>query len=108
MQPYFVVHCERERRMNSYPNYENIYEQEIAVGDKKVKVQVGKFSEQVAAAVVTQCGETIVLTTIGLGNKVDWGYFPLSVDFAEKLYAAGIIKGSRWLSVMVAPLMKLF
>lgn len=96
MQPYFVVHCERERRMNSYPNYENIYEQEIAVGDKKVKVQVGKFSEQVAAAVVTQCGETIVLTTIGLGNKVDWGYFPLSVDFAEKLYAAGIIKGSRW------------
>jgi len=96
MQPYFMVHCERERRMNSYPNYENIYEQEIAVGDKKVKVQVGKFSEQVAAAVVTQCGETIVLTTIGLGNKVDWGYFPLSVEFAEKLYAAGIIKGSRW------------
>ena len=91
-----MVHCERERRMNSYPNYENIYEQEIAVGDKKVKVQVGKFSEQVAAAVVTQCGETIVLTTIGLGNKVDWGYFPLSVEFAEKLYAAGIIKGSRW------------
>lgn len=87
---------ERER-MNSYPSYENIYEQEIAVGDKKVKVQIGKFSQQVAAAVVTQCGETIVLTTIGLGNKkVDWGYFPLSVDFAEKLYAAGIIKGSRW------------
>ena len=82
--------------MNSYPNYENIYEQEIAVGDKKIKVQIGKFSQQVAAAVVTQCGETIVLTTIGLGNKVDWGYFPLSVDFAEKLYAAGIIKGSRW------------
>ena len=82
--------------MNSYPNYENIYEQEIAVGDKKVKVQVGKFSEQVAAAVITQCGETVVHTTIGLGNKVDWGYFPLSVEFAEKLYAAGIIKGSRW------------
>jgi polyribonucleotide nucleotidyltransferase len=90
-----VVVFERER-MNSYPSYENIYEQEIAVGDKKIKVQIGKFSQQVAAAVVTQCGETIVLTTIGLGNKVDWGYFPLSVDFAEKLYAAGIIKGSRW------------
>lgn len=90
-----VVIFERER-MNSYPSYENIYEQEIAVGDKKVKVQIGKFSQQVAAAVVTQCGETIVLTTIGLGNKVDWGYFPLSVEFAEKLYAAGTIKGSRW------------
>ncbi len=83
-------------RMNSYPNYENIYEREIVVGDKSIKVQIGKFSEQVAAAVVTQCGETIVLTTIGLGNKVDWGYFPLSVEFAEKLYASGTIKGSRW------------
>lgn len=82
--------------MNSYPSYENIYEREIAVGDKNIKVQIGKFSEQVAAAVVTQCGETIVLTTIGLGAKVDWGYFPLSVEFAEKLYAAGVIKGSRW------------
>ena len=82
--------------MNSYPSYENIYERELKVGDKNIKVQVGKFSEQVAAAVVTQCGETVVLTTIGLGDKVDWGYFPLSVEFSEKLYAAGIIKGSRW------------
>ncbi|MBU2543146.1 polyribonucleotide nucleotidyltransferase [Patescibacteria group bacterium] len=82
--------------MNSYPNYENIYEHELKVGDKNIKVQVGKFSEQVAAAVITQCGETVVLTTIGLGDKVNWGYFPLSVEFAEKLYAGGIIKGSRW------------
>ncbi len=90
-----MVHCERER-MNSYPSYENIYEQELKVGDKNIKVQIGKFSQQVASAVVTQCGETVVLTTIGLGKKVDWGYFPLSVEFSEKLYAGGIIKGSRW------------
>jgi polyribonucleotide nucleotidyltransferase len=82
--------------MNSYPSYENVYEQELKVGDKNIKVQIGKYSQQVAAAVVTQCGETVVLTTIGLGGKVDWGYFPLSVEFAEKLYAGGIIKGSRW------------
>lgn len=82
--------------MSKYPNYENTFEQELKIGDKNIKVQVGKFSQQVAAAVITQCGETVVLTTIGLGNKVDWGYFPLSVEFSEKLYAAGIIKGSRW------------
>lgn len=82
--------------MNSYPNYENQFERELSVGDKKIKVTIGKFSEQVAAAVITQCGETVVHTTIGLGNKVDWGYFPLSVEFSEKLYAGGIIKGSRW------------
>lgn len=82
--------------MKSYPTYEHIYERDLSVGDKNIKIQVGKFSQQVAAAVITQCGETVVLTTIGLGHKVDWGYLPLSVEFAEKLYAGGIIKGSRW------------
>ena len=85
-----------KEKMSNYPTYENTYEHELKVGDKNIKVQIGKFSEQVAAAVITECGETVVLTTIALGNKVDWGYLPLSVEFSEKLYAAGIIKGSRW------------
>ena len=45
---------------------------------------------------MAKCGETIVHTTVALGRDVNLGYFPLSVDFAEKLYAAGTIKGSRW------------
>ncbi len=66
------------------------------MGDKVIQIEVGKFSEQVSAAVLATCGETVVHTTVALGRKVNLGYFPLSVEFAEKLYAGGIIKGSRW------------
>ncbi len=80
----------------SYPTYLKPYKKELQIGDKTLTVEIGKFSEQVSAAVLVTCGETVVHTTVALGRKVDLGYFPLSVEFAEKLYAGGIIKGSRW------------
>jgi polyribonucleotide nucleotidyltransferase len=80
----------------SYPNFEDTYTKKIKIGDKVVEFTVGKFSEQTSAAVLAKCGETVVHTTVVLGNKVDWGYFPLHVEYEEKLYAGGIIKGSRW------------
>ena len=79
-----------------YPKYPNTYKAEIPVGDKKIQVEIGKFSEQAAASVLVTLGGTTVHATIALGRKVNLGYFPLSVEFAEKLYAAGTIKGSRW------------
>lgn len=80
----------------SYPKYGNTYKKDILVGDKVIHLEIGKFSEQVSAAVLATCGETVVHTTVALGRKVNLGYFPLSVEFVEKLYAGGIIKGSRW------------
>jgi len=80
----------------SYPKYEKPYETVIKVGDKEINIKIGKFSEQTAAAVLATCGETVVHTTIALGRKVNIGYFPLQVEYSEKLYAGGIIKGSRW------------
>lgn len=80
----------------AYPKYPKTYKKSLKIGDKDVTVEIGKFSEQVSAAVLVTCGETTVHTTVALGRKVSLGYFPLSVEFAEKLYAAGIIKGSRW------------
>jgi polyribonucleotide nucleotidyltransferase len=80
----------------SYPTYSKTYKKDIPVGDKTVSIEIGKFSEQAAASVLVTCGETVVHSTVALGRKVNLGYFPLSVEFAEKLYAAGIIKGSRW------------
>lgn len=80
----------------SYPQYPKTYKKEIQVGDKTVSIEVGKFSEQASAAVLVTCGETVVHSTVALGRKVNLGYFPLSVEFVEKLYAAGTIKGSRW------------
>ncbi len=66
------------------------------VGDKSIKLEVGRFSEQAEAAVLATCGGTVVHATIGLGGESSLDYFPLSVDYAEKLYAGGRIKGSRW------------
>jgi polyribonucleotide nucleotidyltransferase len=80
----------------SYPTYPNTYKRELQVGDKTIHLEVGKFSEQVSAAVLATCGGTTVLATVALGRQVNLGYFPLSVEFMEKLYAGGIIKGSRW------------
>lgn len=78
-----------------YPTYPTIFKKDILVGDKKIAIEIGHYSEQVTAVMV-KLGETSVHTTVALGRKVNLGYFPLSVEFAEKLYAAGIIKGSRW------------
>ncbi len=80
----------------SYPSYEKQYHRDVVIGDKTIKFTVGKFSEQVSAAVLAQCGDTVVHTTVALGRKVNLGYFPLSVEFEEKLYSSGMIKGSRW------------
>jgi polyribonucleotide nucleotidyltransferase len=80
----------------SYPTYPNTYKRDIRVGDKIVAIEVGKFAEQASAAVLATCGGTTVLATVALGRPTNLGYFPLSVEYAEKLYAGGIIKGSRW------------
>lgn len=80
----------------SYPKYPDTYKKDITLGDKVISIEIGKFSEQVSAAVIAQCGETIVHTTIALGRETELDYFPLSVEYAEKLFASGIIKGSQW------------
>ncbi|MBW7955271.1 polyribonucleotide nucleotidyltransferase [Patescibacteria group bacterium] len=80
----------------SYPTYGNTYKKDLKVGDKVITIEVGKFSEQASAAVTATCGGTMVLATVALGRKVDLGYFPLSVEYVEKLFAGGVIKGSRW------------
>lgn len=81
----------------SYPTYEHPYHKDIVLGDKTIHIEVGKFSQQVSAAVLVSCGETVVHTTVALGRPTALDYFPLSVEFIEKLYAGGIIKGSRWI-----------
>ena len=69
----------------------------VNVGGKDLKLEYGKFSEQANAAILVTYGETVVHVTTVMGKSdTTLSYFPLSVDFAEKLYAGGKIKGSRW------------
>lgn len=69
----------------------------LEVGGKKLTLEYGRFSEQANAAILATYGETVVhVTTVMAKSDTMLPYFPLSVDFAEKLYAGGKIKGSRW------------
>lgn len=72
-------------------------EKTIEFGGRKLILKTGILAEQASGAVLAQYGETVVLATVvAVPLKVDLGYFPLFVEYQERLYAGGRIKGSRW------------
>ncbi len=75
-----------------------MYTKDIIVGDKKITLSTGKLAPQTNASVTAQFGNTVVLATVLMG-KVDDNkdYFPLSIEFVDKLYAGGIVKGGKWI-----------
>ncbi|MBI5079250.1 polyribonucleotide nucleotidyltransferase [Candidatus Wolfebacteria bacterium] len=67
------------------------------IGGKTVTLEVSKLAEQANAAVLGRCGDTSVLVTVVIGkNNREIDYFPLTVDYEERFYAAGKIIGSRF------------
>ncbi|MBI2103595.1 polyribonucleotide nucleotidyltransferase [Candidatus Woesebacteria bacterium] len=72
-------------------------EKSIELGGRKLTLKTGVLAEQATGAVLASYGETVVLATVVAAPlKMDLGYFPLTVDYQERLYAGGRIKGSRW------------
>ena len=71
------------------------YKKEIEVAGKKISIETGKIARQADGAIIARCGETVVLATVVGAKKVnpDMDYFPLSVNYQEKYYAAGKIPG---------------
>ena len=72
---------------------------ETEIGGKKLIIGAGRFAQQANGSVTVQYGDTKVLATavISEGMREEVDYFPLMVDYEEKLYAAGKIKGSRFI-----------
>ncbi len=72
-----------------------VYKKEIEVAGKKISLETGKIARQADGAIIAKCGETVVLATVVGAKKVnpDVDYFPLSVNYQEKYYAAGKIPG---------------
>jgi len=78
-------------------NKPQIIKKSVQINNREITLEIGRFAEQASSAVLVGCGDTVVHVTVMLGEENPaLGYFPLSVDYQEKLYAAGIIKGSRW------------
>ncbi len=68
---------------------------EAEVGGKTLSLQTGKVAKQASGAVVVQYGDTIVLVTVvSVLEQRDAGFLPLTVEYQEKIYAAGRIPGN--------------
>ncbi len=72
-----------------------VYKKEVEVAGKKISLETGKVARQADGSIIATCGETVVLATVVGAKKVnpDMDYFPLSVNYQEKYYAAGKIPG---------------
>ena len=72
-----------------------IHKEEININGKKITLETGKVARQADGAIIATCGETVVLATAVGAKKLNDGqdYFPLSVNYQEKYYAAGKIPG---------------
>ncbi len=65
------------------------------VGGRTLNIQTGKVAKQASGSVVVQYGETIVLVTVVAAQKEkESNFLPLSVEYQEKIYAAGRIPGN--------------
>src|SRR3989344_2599410 len=65
---------------------------------KKLKVEISDLADQANGSVLVRYGETVVFATAVMGGKKEGAdFFPLTVDYEEKFYAAGKIMGSRFI-----------
>jgi polyribonucleotide nucleotidyltransferase len=71
--------------------------EKVTLGNQELTLEVGRLAGQANGAVMARLGDTVVLATVVAGGqRDDLDYFPLYVEYQEKMYAGGKIKGSRW------------
>ena len=83
----------------------NVKKYSTEYGGKKLEVEIGHLAGQADGSVFIKYGDTSVLVTAVMsdGNSRDANYLPLTVDYEERYYAAGKIKGSRWIKRETRP-----
>lgn len=74
-------------------------EYSVEIGGQTITAQFSDLAERANGSVILRCGDTVVLATavMSSGKKEGLNWFPLTVDYEEKFYAAGYILGSRFL-----------
>ena len=73
----------------------NIIKKEIDWNGKKLSIETGKIARQADGAVILRSGDTVILATAVASKKAnpETDFFPLTVNYQEKYYAAGKIPG---------------
>ena len=71
----------------------------IVLNGKTITIETGHFGAQASGSVTVRCGDTVVIASCVATNRIKEGidYFPLSIEYQEKLYAGGIISSSRFI-----------
>ncbi len=74
---------------------ENFKTFKTEIGGREVIVEVGKYAQQANGSCLVRCGETVVMVNVTMAPVAREGmdFFPLSVDYEEKMYAVGKIPG---------------
>jgi polyribonucleotide nucleotidyltransferase len=80
------------------PHGKEIISVSTELAGKTLTLEVNRVGFRTTASVLVRYGDTVVLGTAMVGSKpVVLDYFPLSIDYEEKFYAAGKISGSRFI-----------
>ena len=65
------------------------------IGEHTINFETGKMAKQANGSVVVSCGDTMVLVTVVAEKEgKNLGFLPLTIEYQEKMYAAGRIPGS--------------
>ncbi len=76
-------------------NYPQIFEESVSIGGRELMFSQGKLAELADGAVLVQYEDTVLLATAVMSDSPREGvdFFPLTVDYEERMYAAGKIPG---------------
>ncbi|MFH0702210.1 MAG: polyribonucleotide nucleotidyltransferase [bacterium] len=74
---------------------DSIQKYTLKIGEKDVVIETGKMARNAAGSVMMTCGDTVMLIMVAVGEEPRSGidFFPLLVDYEEKMYAVGKIPG---------------
>ena len=72
-----------------------VIKKEISWNGNKLSIETGKIARQANGSIILRCGDTVILATAVAAKKAnpDTDFFPLTVNYQEKYYAAGKIPG---------------
>ncbi len=78
---------------------------ELEIGERKLIAEIKELAEQASGSVFLRYGETVVLVTVVISKKESENieFFPLTVEYEERFYAAGKIRGPRYIKRETRP-----
>ncbi len=76
----------------------SVIRKEVEIAGTKYSFETGRLAQQALSSVLASAGDTVVLATVVTKEKDEYiNFFPLTVEYLEKLYASGIISSSRFI-----------